>query len=126
MKNSKLKFLWIILFLNICFCRQKAIKDSWEALINIDKEYIHASHHINNILRNNSLPISDREENMLKDLNIKVVNNELKVLTPNVMESIYETEHFNIHYDLDASSINAIDEEDLDSNSVPDLSLIHI
>ena len=75
MKNSKLRLFWIILSLNICFCRQKAIKDSWEALINIDKEYIHASHHINNILRNNSLPISDKEENLLKDLNIKVVNN---------------------------------------------------
>ena len=120
MKSSKLKLFWIIFILNICFCRQKTIKDSWEALISKDKEYIHASHHINNILRNNSLPISDEEENLLKDLNIKVINNELKVLIPSVMESIYETEHFNIHYDLSASSNNAIDEEDLNNNGIPD------
>ena len=88
MKSSKLKLFWIILTLNICFCRQKTIKDSWEVLISKDKEYIHASHHINNILRNNALPISDEEENLLKDLNIKVINNELKVLIPSVMESI--------------------------------------
>jgi hypothetical protein len=36
------------------------------------------------------------------------------------MESIYETEHFNIHYDLSASSNNAIDEEDLNNNGIPD------
>ena len=120
MKSSSLVLFWTISILNICFSRQKDINESWEALIGIDKEYIHASHHLNNILRNNSLPTSDEEENLLQNLNIKVSSDKLSVLTPNMMESIFKTEHFNIHYDLSASSNDAISIEDLNNNSVPD------
>ena len=94
MRNFKLKVFWIILSFNICFCREKTINESWEALISIDNKYIHASHHINNILRNNSLPISDEEENLLKDLNIKYKVGKFSFMANSRAKAIDDAEGF--------------------------------
>jgi len=120
MKNYRLTLIWFILLLNICLCRLITVNESWESLLNFDRKYVHASHHLNNLLRNNALPKSETEKNLLQKLNIEVIHDRLSVLTPNIMESVFETEHFNIHYDISTSSNDAISTDDLNNNYIPD------
>ena len=120
MKNFRITLICFILLLNICLCRFSTVNESWNSLLNFDRKYVHASHHVNNLLRNNALPRSEADKKLLLKLNIEVIHNKLSVSAPGIMESIFETEHFNIHYDISTSSNDAISTDDLNNNYIPD------
>ena len=88
----------------MCFSKEAEIRESWAALIDTNFEQIHATHHINNLIRQNAIPSSKKEQDLLDRIGIKVLDEKLLVMMPEQMDEIYQTTHFNIHYDTDGSS----------------------
>ena len=105
--------------ITLCFSKQAEIRESWAALLNTNFEQIHATHHINNLIRQNAIPSSKKEQDLLDRIGIKVLDEKLLVMMPDQMNEIYQTPHFNIHYDTDGSS-GSVSSNDLNNNSVPD------
>ena len=119
MKIYNLFLLKFYLLTSLCLSRQSTVNESWESLLNTRHERVHATHHLNNLIRNNALPNSQSKKNILNEAGITVINNRLSAILPDQMESTYQTTHFNIHYD-EGSSSNSISTADLDNNSIPD------
>ena len=119
MKIYNLFLLKFYLLTSLCLSRQSTVDESWESLLNTRHERVHATHHLNNLIRNNSLPNSQSKKNILNEAGITVINNRLSAILPEQMESTYQTTHFNIHYD-EGSSSNSISTADLNNNSIPD------
>ena len=82
----------------LCFCKEARVEESWTALLNLNSQPVHATHHVNNLIRKNAIPKSNQEKSLLDKIGVGIVNNKLSALTPEKMEMIYETSHFNIHY----------------------------
>ena len=105
--------------ITLCFSKQAEIRESWAALLDTNFEQIHATHHINNLIRQNAIPSSKKEQDLLDRIGIKVLDEKLLVMMPEQMDEIYQTTHFNIHYDTDGSS-GSVSSNDVNNNSVPD------
>ena len=119
MKIYNLFLLKFYLLTSLCLSRQSTVNESWESLLNNRYERVHATHHLNNLIRNNAIPNSQSKKNILNEAGITVINNKLSAILPEQMESTYQTSHFNIHYD-EGSSSSGISTADLDNNSIPD------
>ena len=95
-------------------------KKSCEYLLDNNQTTIHATHHINNIIRDNTLPQSTKETNLLKELGIKISQQKLIAEAPTYLEETLETDNFSIHYTIDPSNNDAISNTDLNNNLIPD------
>ena len=85
---------------------------------NTNFEQVHATHHINNLIRQNAIPSSKKEQDLLDRIGIKVLDEKLLVMMPEQMDEIYQTTHFNIHYIC--WILWNVSSNDLNNNSVPD------
>ena len=121
MRINNIHFIWIfILFQTSSFGKKLSIEKSWEKLLKYNKTPVHATHHVNNIIRNNSLPQSAEEIKLLQELGIKVTRDNLLPQTPAYLEEILETENFTFHYTTNQTNSDAISTTDLNNNSIPD------
>ena len=105
--------------ITLCFSKEAEIRESWAALLNSNFDQVHATHHINNLIRQNAIPTSKKEQDLLDKIGIKVLDEKLLVMMPEQMNEIYQTSHFNIHYDNDGSS-GSVSLNDVNDNSIPD------
>ena len=121
MKKNNLLLFWLFIHsLSTIFAKGLSGKKSWEYLLDNNQTTIHATHHINNIIRNNTLPQSTKETNLLKELGIKISQQKLIAEAPTYLEETLETDNFSIHYTTDPSNNDAISNTDLNNNLIPD------
>ena len=107
----------LLLFL-ICAClygRELSVKDSYDALFH-SIEPVHATLHINNLIRQGTIGLTDFEKVRLNEIGLSVHGNEIIVLKSTVLDQIYDTDHFRFFYTLDESSNDAVENEDYVTN----------
>jgi len=120
-KQNNISIVWVFIFFQtILYGKKLSVEESWDYLLNNNKTPVHATHHVNNIIRNNSLPQSVEETIFLQELGIKIIDNNLIAQAPGLLEEILETDNFTFHYTTDQSSSDAISTTDLNNNSIPD------
>ena len=78
-----------MIFVSISFAKELKVEDSWNMLLN-DKIPIHATHHVNNILRNNIIPINPEKAELLSELGIKISVNDLIPVEPSYLQEFLE------------------------------------
>ena len=120
MKLNSLLICILVIFNTIVFSKNSSVENSWLALLDKHDERIHASYHINNILRNGLPPIEQKRINLLENLGIEIYNNKLISSQQNTLDNTYNSEHFLFHYTLDQSSNNSISSADTNNNNIPD------
>ena len=120
-KQNNISLVWVFIFFQtILYGKKLSIEESWAELLNNNQMPIHATHHVNNIIRNGRLPQTVKEYQLLQELGIKILNNNLIAQAPNYLEEILETDNFTFHYTTDQSNSNAISTTDLNNNTIPD------
>ena len=120
MKLNSLLICTVVIFNTIVFSKNSSVENSWLALLDKHDERIHASYHINNILRNGLPPNEKKRINLLENLGIEIYNNKLISSQQNMLDNTYNSEHFLFHYTLDLSSNNSISSADTNNNNIPD------
>ena len=108
-----------MIFVSISFAKELKVEESWNMLLN-DKIPVHATHHVNNILRNNAVPINLEKAELLSELGIKISGNNLIPVEPNYLQEYLESENFIFHYTTDQTSSDAVSTADINNNSIPD------
>ena len=106
--------------MSISYGKELSVDESWKYLLDFNQAPVHATHHVNNIIRNGIVPESSDKINLLSDLGIKISNNSLTPVAPNYLEEILETENYYFHYTTDQSNADAVSPIDLNNNSIPD------
>ena len=120
-KQNNISLVWVFIFFQtILYGKKLSIEESWAELLNNNQMPIHATHHVNNIIRNGRLPQTVKEYQLLQELGIKILDNNLIAQAPNYLEEILETDNFTFHYTTDQSNSNAISTTDLNNNTIPD------
>ena len=120
-KQNNISIVWVFIFFQtILYGKKLSVEKSWEYLLKDNQIPVHATHHVNNIIRNNSLPQSDEENTALHELGINIIDNKLIAHTPSLLEDILETDNFTFHYTTDQSNSDAISTTDLNNNLIPD------
>ena len=120
-KQNNISLVWVFIFFQtILYGKKLSIEESWAELLNNNQMPIHATHHVNNIIRNGRLPQTIKEYQLLQELGIKILDNSLIAQAPNYLEEILETDNFTFHYTTDQSNSNAISTTDLNNNTIPD------
>jgi len=121
MKQNNICLIKIfIFFISVTFGKEISIGESWKYLLDINETHIHATHHVNNIIRSGTIPKEPEKVNLLSELGIKISENILIPITPNYLEELFETENYSFHYTTDQSNTDAISTSDLNNNSIPD------
>ena len=108
-----------MIFVSISFAKELKVEESWNMLLN-DKILIHATHHVNNILRNNAVPINVEKAELLSELGIKISGSDLIPVEPSYLQEYLESENFIFHYTTDQTSSDAVSTTDINNNSIPD------
>ena len=120
-KQNNISLVWVFIFFQtILYGKKLSVEESWEHLLNNNQAPVHATHHVNNIIRNNSLPQSVEETRLLQELGIKIIGNNLIAQAPSLLEEILETDNFTFHYTTNQSNSDAISTTDSNNNSIPD------
>ncbi|MBE76216.1 MAG: hypothetical protein CMG41_00545 [Candidatus Marinimicrobia bacterium] len=120
-KQNNISLVWLFIFFQtILYGKKLSIEESWAELLNNNQMPIHATHHVNNIIRNGRIPQTVKEYQLLQELGIKILDNNLLAQAPNYLEEILETDNFTFHYTTDQSNSNAISTTDLNNNTIPD------
>ena len=120
-KQNNISLVWVFIFFQtILYGKKLSGEESWAELLNNSQMPIHATHHVNNIIRNGHLPQTIKEYQLLQELGIKILDNNLIAQAPNYLEEILETDNFTFHYTTDQSNSNAISTTDLNNNTIPD------
>ena len=121
MKQNNICLIKIfIFFISVTFGKEISIGESWKYLLDINETPIHATHHVNNIIRSGTIPKEPEKVRLLSELGIKIFENILIPVTPNYLEELFETENYSFHYTTDQSNMDAISASDLNNNSIPD------
>ena len=108
----------LLLLFSIFTClygRELSVKDSYDALFHSSGP-VHATLHINNLIRQGAIGLTDLEKVRLSEIGLSVHGNEIIVLKSTVLDQIYDTEHFRFFYTLDESSNDAVENEDYVTN----------
>ena len=84
------------------------VKQSYNILMNSDVP-IHATPHINNLVRSGAYGLDDLERSKLIEIGLKVEGNSISILNP-VLDQSYDTDHFRFQYTLDGN--NAVENID--------------
>lgn len=103
-----------LLFLLICshlFSGEYSIKDSYNSLFESSSP-IHATLHINNLIRKGATELTDEEKERLSEIGLSFKGNEIISVKPTDLDQYYETDHFRIHFTLDESSNDVVENED--------------
>ena len=108
----------LLLLFSICNCLyggELSVKDSYDALFH-SSEPVHATLHINNLIRQGAIGLTDLEKVRLNDIGLSVHGNEIIVLKSTVLDQTYDSDHFRFYYTLDGSSNDAVENEDYVTN----------
>ena len=102
------------LFISICsglYGRALSVKDSYDALFH-SSDIVHATLHLNNIIRQGTNGLTDFEKSQLSEIGLSVHGDQIIALKPTNLDQTYDTDHFRFYYTLDASSTDAVENED--------------
>ena len=108
----------LLLLFSICNCLyggELSVKDSYDALFH-SSDPVHATLHINNLIRQGAIGLTDLEKVRLNDIGLSVHGNEIIVLKSTVLDQTYDSDHFRFYYTLDGSSNDAVENEDYVTN----------
>ena len=103
----------LILF-SICAClygRELSVKNSYDALFH-SSDPVHATLHINNLIRQGAIGLTDFEKSRLSEIGLSVHRNKIIVLKSTVLDQTYDSNHFRFYYTLDESSNDVVENED--------------
>ena len=103
----------LLLLFSICNCLyggELSVKDSYDALFH-SSDPVHATLHINNLIRQGAIGLTDLEKVRLNDIGLSVHGNEIIVLKSTVLDQTYDSDHFRFYYTLDGSSNDAVENE---------------
>ena len=84
------------------------VKESYDILMDRDIT-IHATPHINNLVRNGAYGLNELERSRLNDIGLECKGNSISILDP-ILDRSYDTDHFRFQYTLDGN--NAIESID--------------
>jgi len=107
-----------LLLFSICAClygRELSVKNSYDALFH-STEPVHATLHINNLIRQGASGLTDFEKSRLSEIGLSVHRNKIIGLKSTVLDQTYDSEHFRFYYTLDESSNDAVENEDYVTN----------
>jgi hypothetical protein len=107
-----------LLLFSICAClygRELSVKNSYDALFH-SIEPVHATLHINNLIRQGAISLTDFEKSRLTEIGLSVHRNKIIVLKSTVLDQTYDSDHFRFYYTLDESSNDAVENEDYVTN----------
>jgi len=88
-----------------------SVKDSYDALFHSSGP-VHATLHINNLIRQGAIGLTDLEKVRLNEIGLSVHGNKIIVLKSTVLDQIYDSDHFRFYYTLDESSNDVVENED--------------
>ena len=103
---------------SICTClygRELSVKDSYDALFHSIGP-VHATLHINNLIRQGAIGLTDPEKARLTEIGLSVHGSEITVLKSTDLDQTLDTDHFRFYYTLDGSSNHAVENEDYVTN----------
>ena len=106
------------LFISICsglYGRELSVKDSYDALFH-SSDIVHATLHLNNIIRQGANGLTDFEKSRLSEIGLSVRGDQIIALKPTNLDQTYDTDHFRFYYTLDASSTDAVENEEYVTN----------
>ena len=104
----------LLLLFSICTClygRELSVKDSYDALFHSSAP-VHATLHINNLIRQGAIGLTDLEKIRLSEIGLSVHGNKIIVLNSTVLDQTYDSDHFRFYYTLDESSNDVVENED--------------
>ena len=93
------RLVYKILILSFGFSSSITVKESYDRLMNSSKT-VHATPHINNLIRNGFDNLNDNEKSNLSYIGLKEQNMRLTTLDP-FLDQTHETEHFKFYFTLD-------------------------
>ncbi len=105
--NRLLSFLTVISLLT---AREIPVRESYNALF-YSSEMVHATPHINNLIRNGVSELTEYEKSKLSEIGLIVQGDEIIVQKSTDLNQIYDTEHFRFYYTLDDNSNHAVEDE---------------
>ena len=103
-----------LLLFSICAClygSELSVKDSYDALFH-SSDPVHATLHINNLIRQGAIGLTDFEKSRLSEIGLSVHRNKIIVLKSTVLDQTYDSNHFRFYYTLDESSNDVVENED--------------
>jgi len=86
------------------------VKDSYDALFH-SSDPVHATLHINNLIRQGAIGLTDLEKVRLSEIGLSAHGNEIVVLKSTVLDQTYDSDHFRFYFTLDESSNDAVENE---------------
>ena len=107
-----------LLLFSICAClygSELSVKNSYDALFH-SIEPVHATLHINNLIRQGAIGLTDLEKVRLTEIGLSTHGNNIIVLKSKVLDQTYDSDHFRFYFTLDASSNDAVENEDYVTN----------
>ena len=108
----------LLLLISICAClygNELSVKDSYDALFH-SSDPVHATLHINNLIRQGAIGLTDLEKVRLSEIGLSAHGNEIIVLKSTVLDQTYDSDHFRFYFTLDESSNDAVENEDYVTN----------
>ena len=108
----------LLLLFSICNClfgRELSVKNSYDALFH-SSDPVHATLHINNLIRQGAIGLTDFEKSRLTEIGLSVHRNKIIVLKSTVLDQTYDSDHFRFYFTLDESSNDAVENEDYVTN----------
>lgn len=120
MIRNRLWFLAPWLIYTVVSGKKLSIQESCLQLLTITKTPIHATPHINNLIRNSTAPITSEIIQKLPELGLKRIGDQIVALRSTDLDKTFETEHFLLHYTTEQSDNDAVSPDDYNGNTIPD------
>ena len=109
------RLLLLFSIYNCLYGRELSVKGSYDALFHSSAP-VHATLHINNLIRQGAIGLTDFEKSRLSEIGLSVHGNDIIVLKSTVLDQTYDSDHFRFYYTLDESSNDAVGNKDYVTN----------
>ena len=109
------RLLLLFLIFPCLYGRELSVKDSYDALFHSSGP-VRATLHINNLIRQGAIGLTDFEKGRLTEIGLSIHGNEIIVLKSTDLDHTLDTDHFRFYYTLDESSNDVVENEDYVTN----------
>tara|TARA_B100001250_G_scaffold412990_1_gene445707 strand:- start:775 stop:2433 length:1659 start_codon:yes stop_codon:yes gene_type:complete len=109
------RLLLLFLIFPCLYGRELSVKDSYDALFHSSGP-VRATLHINNLIRQGAIGLTDFEKGRLTEIGLSIHGNEIIILKSTDLDHTLDTDHFRFYYTLDESSNDVVENEDYVTN----------
>ena len=107
--NWTIKLLFYLSLYTGLFGSDWSIRESYNALFHSRSSTVHATLHVNNLIRHGVENLANNEKTRLSEIGLSYQEDQIIILKSNTLDQSYDTEHFRFYYTLDSTSNDAVE-----------------